>query len=132
MVDNCLVKVDRMSMAASLETRVPLLDHKIVEFIFRLPGDLKLRGMTTKWIFKKTMERLLPRENIYRRKEGFSIPIKSWLAGVLRPLMEELLSPARLAEFNVRTLAGYLDEIDVIRRMRLHGRRVRLRFVRRG
>jgi len=79
LVDDILVKVDRMSMAASLETRVPLIDHKVVEFIFGLPGHLKLRGFTTKWLFKKTMERLLPRENIYRKKGGFSIPIKQWL-----------------------------------------------------
>ena len=79
LVDDIMVKVDRMSMAASLEAREPLLDHKLVEFAFRLPGELKLHGLTTKWIFKKTMERLLPKENIYRRKEGFSIPIKHWL-----------------------------------------------------
>ena len=69
-----------MSMAPSLEARVPLLDHKLVEFAFSLPGDLKLHGNETKWIFKKTMERLLPRETIYRKKEGFSIPIKHWLS----------------------------------------------------
>ncbi len=98
LVDDILVKVDRMSMAASLETRVPLLDHKIVEFIFRLPGDLKLRGMTTKWIFKKAMERLLPRENIYRRKEGFSIPIKHWLCSELKDLMLDHLNEERMRD----------------------------------
>ncbi len=98
LVDNILVKVDRMSMAASLETRVPLLDHRIVEFLFRLPGDLKLKGMTTKWIFKKTMERLLPRENIYRRKEGFSIPIKHWLRHELKGLMLDYLNEERIRD----------------------------------
>jgi len=98
LVDDILVKVDRMSMAASLETRVPLLDHKIVEFIFRLPGDLKLRSMTSKWIFKKTMERLLPRENITRRKEGFSIPIKHWLRSELKSLMLDHLSEERMRD----------------------------------
>jgi asparagine synthase (glutamine-hydrolysing) len=96
--DDILVKVDRMSMAASLETRVPLLDHKIVEFIFKLPGKLKLQGLTTKWIFKKTMERLLPHKNIYRSKEGFSIPIKHWLRKELKDLMLDYLNEKRIKE----------------------------------
>ncbi len=101
LTDDILVKVDRMSMAVSLETRVPLLDHKIVEFLFRLPGDLKLRGLTTKWIFKRTMERLLPRENIHRRKEGFSIPIKHWLKAELKDLMLDYLREDRLRQENL-------------------------------
>jgi len=96
LVDNILVKVDRMSMAASLETRVPLLDHKVVEFIFRLPGRLKLHGLTTKWLFKKSMESLLPRKNIYRSKEGFSIPIKHWLKHELKPMLCDHLSRERI------------------------------------
>jgi len=96
--DDILVKVDRMSMAASLETRVPLLDHKIVEFAFQLPGKQKLLGLRTKRIFKKTMERLLPRKNIYRSKEGFSIPIKHWLRNELKELMFDYLSEKRIKE----------------------------------
>ncbi|MBU4254220.1 MAG: asparagine synthase (glutamine-hydrolyzing) [Acidobacteria bacterium] len=96
LVDNILVKVDRMSMAASIETRVPLLDHRLVEFAFSLPGRLKLRGGATKWIFKKTMEGLVPDENIYRPKEGFSIPIKHWLKTDLRELLLDQLSEDRL------------------------------------
>ena len=98
LADDIMVKVDRMSMAASLEAREPLLDHKLVEFAFRLPGDFKLHGSQTKWIFKKTLERLLPRETLYRKKEGFSIPIKHWLAVELRDLMEETLSEKRIRE----------------------------------
>ncbi|MDW7759914.1 MAG: asparagine synthase (glutamine-hydrolyzing) [Acidobacteriota bacterium] len=94
--DNILVKVDRMSMAPSLEARVPLLDHKVVEFAFSLPGDMKLRGMTTKWIFKKTLERLLPHETLYRAKEGFSIPIKHWLREDLRGLVTHYLDFGRI------------------------------------
>ena len=94
--DDILFKVDRMSMATSLETRVPLLDHKLVEFAFSLPGPLKLKGLTTKWIFKKTMEQRLPRPNIYRSKEGFSIPIKQWLRRELKELMLEYLSEKRI------------------------------------
>ena len=97
LVDDIMVKVDRMSMAASLEAREPLLDHKLIEFAFRLPGRLKLRGLTTKWIFKKTVERLLPKDIIYRRKEGFSIPIKHWLRVELRDMMEDYLSEKRIA-----------------------------------
>lgn len=107
LIDDILVKVDRMSMATSLETRVPLIDHKIVEFMFRLSGEFKLKGLATKWIFKKTMERLLPRENIYRKKEGFSIPIKHWLRTELKELMLDYLSEKRIKDsgfFNYRVI----------------------------
>ncbi|MCP2620100.1 asparagine synthase (glutamine-hydrolyzing) [Candidatus Aminicenantes bacterium AC-334-K16] len=116
--DDILVKVDRMSMATSLETRVPLLDHRLVEFVFSLPGEFKLKGLTTKWIFKKTMERLLPQENIYRPKEGFSIPIKHWLRHELKNLMLEYLDPARLKK------EGYFNPevVDSIIRLHLEGR----------
>jgi len=112
LVDDIMVKVDRMSMATSLEAREPLLDHKLVEFAFRLPGRLKLRGLTTKWIFKTTVERLLPRENIYRKKEGFSIPIKHWLRAELRELMEDHLSETRFAAagfFNYGPVRAMMD-----------------------
>jgi len=98
LADDIMVKVDRMSMAPSLEAREPLLDHKLIEFAFSLPGSWKLRGLETKWIFKKTMERLLPRENIYRPKEGFSIPIKHWLRHELRELLLDTLSERRVKE----------------------------------
>ncbi|MCX6584446.1 MAG: asparagine synthase (glutamine-hydrolyzing) [Candidatus Aminicenantes bacterium] len=98
MVDDILVKVDRMSMAASLEARAPLLDYKIVEFAFSLPSHFKVRGPVTKWFFKKAMEGILPGEIIYRRKEGFSIPIKNWLRTELKDLMMEYLSEKRVKE----------------------------------
>ncbi|MCP4146655.1 MAG: asparagine synthase (glutamine-hydrolyzing) [bacterium] len=103
MVDNILVKVDRMSMVPSLEARVPLLDYKMVEFAFSLPSSYKVRGSTTKWFFKKAMEGILPDEIIYRRKEGFSIPIKNWLKTDLKDLMLEYLSEKRIKE------SGYFD-----------------------
>lgn len=103
MVDNILVKVDRMSMATSLEARVPLLDYKMVEFAFSLPPHFKVRGGVTKWFFKKAMEGILPNEIIYRRKEGFSIPIKNWLKTELKDLMMEYLSRKRVEE------AGYFN-----------------------
>lgn len=112
LVDDILVKVDRMSMATSLETRVPLLDHKIVEFISNLPGRLKLKRLTTKWIFKKTMEQLLPRQNIFRSKEGFSIPIKHWLRMELKDLMLDYLNERRIREggfFNFEFIKKMID-----------------------
>jgi asparagine synthase (glutamine-hydrolysing) len=112
LTDDIMVKVDRMSMAASLEAREPLLDHKLVEFAFSLPGRLKINGLETKWIFKKTMERLLPRENIYRPKEGFSIPIKHWLRQELREIMLDYLSEKRIKEeglFNYGLIKKMID-----------------------
>jgi asparagine synthase (glutamine-hydrolysing) len=93
LVDNCLVKVDRMSMACSLEARVPFLDHELVELAFRVPAELKVRAGATKVLLKTLAERHVPREAVRRPKQGFSIPMKSWLQGRYRPLLEELLSP---------------------------------------
>ncbi|HEX7009523.1 MAG TPA: asparagine synthase (glutamine-hydrolyzing) [Phycisphaeraceae bacterium] len=97
LVDNCLVKMDRMSMANSLEARVPLLDKDLVELAFRMPSRLKVAQGRTKVLLKRVAARHVPRECIYRPKEGFSIPIKQWLKTDFRPLMEELLAPRRLA-----------------------------------
>jgi asparagine synthase (glutamine-hydrolysing) len=112
LVDDILVKVDRMSMATSLETRVPLIDHKVVEFAFQIPGHLKLKGMTTKWIFKKSMERLLPHQNIYRSKEGFSIPIKHWLRNELKELVLHYLSENRIREAGIFNFDIIKHKID--------------------
>ncbi|MEN8152562.1 MAG: asparagine synthase (glutamine-hydrolyzing) [Acidobacteriota bacterium] len=98
MVDNILVKVDRMSMATSLEARVPLLDHKMVEFAFSLPPALKLKGNTTKYFFKNAMRGILPDEIIDRQKEGFSIPIKNWLKTDLKGLMSDYLSEEKIKD----------------------------------
>jgi asparagine synthase (glutamine-hydrolysing) len=114
LADDIMVKVDRMSMATSLEAREPLLDHKLVEYVFGLDGRLKLHGLTTKWVFKKTMERLLPRENIYRPKEGFSIPIKHWLRGELREFMLD-----HLGEKRVR-VSGFFNPRPVQRMIQAH------------
>lgn len=94
--DNILTKVDRMSMAASLEARVPYLDVELVALAFRIPDHLKVSRRGTKILLKRVAERHVPRECIYRPKQGFSIPIKNWLGGKLRPLMEDLLHPATL------------------------------------
>jgi len=94
--DNIMVKVDRMSMAASLEARAPFLDYRVVEYAATIPSALKIRGTQTKYILKKALAPLLPPEIINRGKEGFSIPIKNWLREDLRPMMLDLLSPARM------------------------------------
>ena len=96
LVDNCLAKVDRMSMACSIEARVPLLDRSIVEFAFRLPSQLKFDDRRTKILLKRVAARHVPSECVYRPKEGFSIPIKQWLRQELRGLVEHYLAPARL------------------------------------
>jgi asparagine synthase (glutamine-hydrolysing) len=94
--DDIMVKVDRMSMAASLEARAPFLDYRVVEYAATIPSALKIRGTQTKYILKKALAPLLPPEIINRGKEGFSIPIKNWLREELRPMMLDLLAPARM------------------------------------
>jgi len=96
LADDILVKVDRMSMATSLEARAPFLDRDVIELAFRMPGGLKLRGSRRKHILKKAMQGVLPPSILNRRKEGFSIPMKNWLRGDLRPLLLELLSEERI------------------------------------
>jgi asparagine synthase (glutamine-hydrolysing) len=96
LADDILVKVDRMSMAVSLEVRVPFLDHRVVEFAFTLPPDQKIRGLRTKALLKGAMAHLLPAAIRRRDKQGFSIPIKNWIRQPLRPMMTDLLSAQRL------------------------------------
>ncbi len=81
--DDCLTKVDRMSMAVALEVRPPLLDHTVVEFAASLPFDLKWRNGTTKWLLKQAMGKDLPAETIQQRKQGFSVPVAKWMRGSL-------------------------------------------------
>jgi len=91
--NDLLVKVDIASMAVSLEARSPFLDHHVIEFAASLPERLKLRGLTTKYILKKTLKRLLPAENLTRGKMGFGVPVGQWLRGPLQGfLREQLLS----------------------------------------
>ena len=97
LADDILVKVDRMSMATSLETRAPFLDGDLMELAFSMPGHLKIRNGERKWILKQAMRGVLPESILSRRKEGFSIPMKNWLRRELAPLMRDLLSPGRVA-----------------------------------
>jgi asparagine synthase (glutamine-hydrolysing) len=93
-----LMKQDQMSMAASIESRVPFLDHPFAEWVARLPQRMKLRGPTTKWILREAMRERLPREILSRRKMGFPVPVGAWLRGRWRPLLDEYVLSSRAAE----------------------------------
>ena len=89
-----LMTTDKTSMAANLEVRVPFLNQEMLELTARMPPDLKLRGLKRKYILKRAAEKLLPREVVWRKKAGFGAPIRSWLRGALRPMVDDLLSEA--------------------------------------
>lgn len=98
MADDILTKVDRASMAVSLETRAPFLDPRVGQLAASLPLEYKLHGSKGKYILKKAVDDMLPRSILNRSKKGFGIPIADWLKGRLNPLMHDLLSPKRLQE----------------------------------
>ena len=96
MEGDILTKVDRASMATSLETRVPFLNVEVMTYLQKIPIDWKLRGFTRKYLLRKAMEGRLPASIIGRRKRGFSIPIAVWLNRELQPLVREYLAEERL------------------------------------
>jgi asparagine synthase (glutamine-hydrolysing) len=117
--DDILVKLDRATMAVSLEGRTPFLDHRVVEFSWRIPLSLKIRNGRGKWLLRRLLAQYLPEALIERPKMGFGVPIGDWLRGELRSWAEGLLDPHRLEQ------AGYLEPgpVRAMWREHLSGRR---------
>jgi asparagine synthase (glutamine-hydrolysing) len=109
MIDDVLTKVDRMSMAVSLEAREPLLDHRLLEFAARVPMSLKLKNGRSKYLLRRVLDRKIPREILERGKRGFEAPIGRWLRGPLAGMTHELLLDGRLRD------RGVLDQREVTR-----------------
>lgn len=114
LVDYLLLRGDKLTMANSLEARVPLLDHKLVEFAGQLPAHLKLNGATRKYLLKQVARKLLPTQIIDRKKQGFPIPIERWLRKEASPMMRDLLSESSLQQ------RGYFDTKFVSNRIKEH------------
>jgi asparagine synthase (glutamine-hydrolysing) len=112
--DDILVKVDRAAMSASLETRVPLLDHRIIEFAWHLPTALKQKRGQGKWLLRRILHKYVPPALVERRKRGFAAPIAEWLRGPTREWAEQLLGETRLQQ------EGFFDAREVQRRWQEH------------
>lgn len=111
--EDLLVKEDRMTMAASLEGRVPFLDHEFIEFVARMPSEFKVHGLTTKYIFKEAMRPLLPTSIIERRKHGFGVPIGEWFKQDLKTYAADVFHDPKTAQrgwFNTDYIRSLLDE----------------------
>ena len=96
--DDILVKVDRAAMSASLETRIPFLDERVIRFAWNLPLTQKIRHGQGKWLLRQLLYRHVPRALIERPKQGFGVPLEHWLRGPLRTWAEDLLAPGNLAK----------------------------------
>jgi asparagine synthase (glutamine-hydrolysing) len=121
--DDILTKLDRASMAVGLEARVPLLDHRVVEFAWRLQPNLLIRNASTKWVLRQILYKHVPREIVERPKMGFGVPLAAWLRGPLRDWAESLLDERRLkagAILNPRAIRALWHEHLTGRRNAAH------------
>jgi asparagine synthase (glutamine-hydrolysing) len=110
--DDLLIKADKMTMANSLELRVPLLDHRLLEFAASLPADFKLRGFSLKHIWKKALSKRVPRSILKRKKAGFPVPYESWLRNDLRDQTRAILTDRKTIErgyFQRSAIENFID-----------------------
>ncbi len=117
--EDILTKVDRTSMAVSLEVRVPILDHRVVEFAATLPPEQRLRGRTGKYLLKRLLERYMPREHVHRPKRGFAVPLGAWFRKELRWELMDVLGPSQIRATGVFRP----DAVDFLVRQHMSGRR---------
>jgi asparagine synthase (glutamine-hydrolysing) len=104
---------DKLSMACSIEVRVPFLDNEVVDFLSEVPPSLKIHHFTQKYLLKRSMDGILPSSVIHRRKAGFGLPVRAWLQGELRAMTRDLLSPERLrqrGQLNAQAVDRMLQE----------------------
>jgi len=112
LTDNCLAKIDRMSMATALEVRVPLLDLEVFRAAMRLPGHLRVRGLGTKVALRKIMKGRIPAVVLRAKKKGFPVPLASWFRGPLRPCVEQTLAPARIRDIPWLSPTGVSELVE--------------------
>jgi asparagine synthase (glutamine-hydrolysing) len=114
LVDDLLTLTDKMSMAHSLEVRVPFLDNEFVDFMVRLPPEMKLKRTVKKYLFKKAFEQILPQHTLYKEKKGFSVPLVLWFRNDLKQFIQLFLSRERLSRL------GYFDSDYILRLVKMH------------
>ena len=116
MNDDVLTKVDRATMSVSLEGRDPLLDHRLIEYLARVPSNMKYKNKEGKYLLKKILYKYIPKDIVNKQKSGFQIPLNEWLRGKLKPLVFKYLDDSRLDNkiFN-------LEEVDALKKKFFNG-----------